>query len=216
MLICFDLGPRDSPRTGDMNSTKTKNNPPLPTKPTTLHVDSGPSQPLKFTTRRVPPKIDSWEGDEKTLNAATAREFTFELEALENNDQNPLPSQADQRLQPAPIPDVDGGRTMTASIPRFNNQVPPSRPYEDFNSYPHYPTSQPYVQATYQTTPGSPAQSFQQQQKQQAPDMRNILPPRFQAYNNVPVESQVPPRFKNPLSPIVTPLPPRFQKDYTP
>jgi len=207
-------GSRDRARTGEMNVTK--NNPPQQTMSNALHVNNhGPSQPIKSASRRVPPpSIKSWEEDEKTLNAAAAREISLELEALKNNNQNQVPSQVDPRFQSASSPDVDGGRTMMAPSPRSNNQLP--HPYAELNppgTYPHYVTPQPYVQAAYQSSPDSHTQSFEQQQ---ALDMRNALPPRFQAYNNIPVVSQVPPRFQNSSSsPTVNPLPPRFQTSYT-
>lgn len=177
----------------------------------------GLSQPIRSTSRRIPPpRIDSWEEDENALNTSGAREISLDLEALKNNNQqNELPSQVDQRFQSVPTADVDRGRTITASTPRSNNQLP--HPYADINppgTYPHYSTPQPYVQAAYQTTPDSPTQSSQQQQKQEALDMRNTLPPRFQAYNNIPVEPQVPPRLRNPSSPVVNSVPPRFQTNY--
>lgn len=70
-------------------------------------------------------------------------------------------------------------------------------------AYSRYPAP-PYVQAVYQTTPNLPTQ-------QQPLDMRNILPPRLQALNNKPVDSQVPPRFQNSSSSVANSLPPRFQ-----
>ena len=65
----------------------------------------------------------------------------------------------------------------------------------------------PYAQTAHQTTPNLPTQ-------QQPPmDMRNIPPPpRLQALNNKPVDSQVPPRFQNSSSSIANPLPPRFSQ----
>jgi hypothetical protein len=185
--------PMEDP-SGEMNITK---NP--------VYVNNhGPSQPIRSSSRRVPPPtINSWEEDEKASDAAAAREIGLELEAL--NNQNQL------------SPDVYGGGTMMASTQRSNNQLP--HPYAELNppgTYPHYVTPQPYVQEAYQTTPDSHAQSFEQQQKQQM-DMRNALPPRFQAYNNkIPVESQVPPRFQNRSSSPTKPRPPRFQTSYTP
>jgi hypothetical protein len=197
------------PRT---DTSYTENNSPHPI---TLHVNNrGPSQPIRSTSRRKPPpNVDSWEEDENALNTSAAREISLDLEALQNNNhQNELPSQVDQRFQPVPTADVDRGRTITASTPRSNKQLP--HPYAEINpagTYPHYSIPQPYVQAAYQTTPDSPTQSPQQQQKI---DMRNTLPPRFQAYNNLPVEPQVPPRFHNSSSPVNS-LPPRFQTNYT-
>jgi hypothetical protein len=72
--------------------------------------------------------------------------------------------------------------------------------------YSLYPSPQ-YVQAAYQTAPNSPTPS-----QQQLLDMRSILPPRLQALNNKPVDSQVlPPRFQNSSTSIANSLPPRFQ-----
>ena len=73
-------------------------------------------------------------------------------------------------------------------------------------AYSHYPTPPlAYAQVAYQTTPNLPTQ------QQQPLDMRNILPPRLQALNNKPMDSQVPPRFQNSSSSIANSLPPRFQ-----
>jgi hypothetical protein len=69
--------------------------------------------------------------------------------------------------------------------------------------YSHYPTP-PYAQVAYQTTPNLPTQ-------QQPLDMRNTLPPRLQASNNKPMDSQVPPRFQNSSSSMANSLSPRFQ-----
>lgn len=138
------------------------------------------------------------EEDEKTLNAAAAREIRLELEALKNNSQSQPSSPVGQGIQSDTTPDVDGGGAMTAPTPLFHNQPP--HPYAGLNPPAIYPL-QPF-----------------QPPPQQQQDMRNNLPPRFQALNNynIPVQSQVPPRFQGPSSTIVNSLPPRFQTSYTP
>ncbi|KAF8804854.1 hypothetical protein BYT27DRAFT_7142990 [Phlegmacium glaucopus] len=125
---------------------------------------------------------------------------------------------------------------MAAAAPLPERNLPP-HPYAELNppvGYSPYETPQSYVQQPYHPPPVSPAQayaqSYQQQQQQQqqqpssyvpyaqpqAPDMRNTVPPRFQALNNnMPVDPQVPPRFQGSSSPIVNVLPPRFQTNYT-
>ena len=113
--------------------------------------------------------------------------------------------------------------TSPMTAPSGARNLPP-HPYAELNPPGAY---SPYTQQPYQPPPISPAQAYAQsyQQQQQppssspyAPDMRNNLPPRLQAMNvnNMSMDSQVPPRFQNPPSPIINSLPPRFQTNYTP
>ncbi|KAF4609479.1 hypothetical protein D9613_012300 [Agrocybe pediades] len=214
------------------------------------NADEAPSSPTTQTPRdesptshkRVPPPVFQPDEDEKSLDAAAAREVAREMAALNITPPNQGDSYQTQ-TQGSPA-DADNGRSLPslpqeAYTPQSPNQaqrepsplLPPAapfaarsvspRPYTDVNSTPptlytntQFSPSQSYAQPSYPSPAQAYAQSYQGSPYTQSPVGDASVPPRFQTLNR-PTENVVPPRFQGAMS-AGSQVPPRFQTGGSP
>ncbi|KDR79444.1 hypothetical protein GALMADRAFT_117708 [Galerina marginata CBS 339.88] len=189
--------------------------------PISRSISNDSSKPMNY---RVPPPAFDHEQDERSLNAAAAREVTRELEALKGKPPSPTATQ-----QPQSETTPNRGRP-TIAVGGLGDQphngrdtsplIPPSAPFAARSVSPHpyaelnpntpapapyggqySPGSQPYPQP-YQSSTTTPAQSYAQSYQ----SSNSYSQPTTPDGHSSPTSSR-PPRFQA----LDSPVPPRFQ-----